>query len=326
MYRAVDLAEGTAYVVSDLHGSWEIYARYRDHFLSLYNQKKADYLIFLGDLIHGHGPPDTDASVGMLLDVIGLQQYLGADKVIMLLGNHELPHIYGVTLSKDDHNFTGRFEHALGQDRPEIIAFLKSCPFLVRTSGGTLMTHAGPSATVLLDDTVENLLNFSHQDLLDEADRLMGRDDVIDLLDTFLHIDIEQYTYLSEAYLAVDGTLDPRYPDLLRGILISNMMEWGPLWDFFFTQCEVGLTTKMYRRLLERFFQAYSRPEAPQHVLVTGHMTARNGAEIIADLHLRLASWTHAIPQEEGRFLLHDVSTPVRRAKDLLPSLQRLPQ
>ena len=61
MNRAVDLSRGVAYVVTDLHGEWGAYARYRDHFLYLHEKGAADYLIFLGDMIHGYGPADAVA-------------------------------------------------------------------------------------------------------------------------------------------------------------------------------------------------------------------------------------------------------------------------
>ena len=135
MTTIVDLPGGIAYVVTDLHGDWQAYSRYRDHFLALYHRQQADYLVLLGDLIHGYGPPEEDASLPMVQDVMTLQAELGHDRVIMLLGNPELPHIYGVTLSKGDQMFTPRFEWSMGEARAEIIAFFKSLPFVIRTAG-----------------------------------------------------------------------------------------------------------------------------------------------------------------------------------------------
>ena len=52
MNRAVDITQGTAFVVTDLHGSREAYLRYRDRFLTLRARGEADVLVFLGDVIH----------------------------------------------------------------------------------------------------------------------------------------------------------------------------------------------------------------------------------------------------------------------------------
>ncbi len=325
MNRAVDLEEGVAFVVADLHGAWEPYVHYRDKFLSLREQGAADVLVFLGDIIHGYGPPEEDHSLPMLWDIMQLQRDLGPQTVIMLLGNHELPHIYGVTLSKGDLVFTPRFEHALGQHRPYVIDFLKSLPFVIRTSGGVMLTHAGAAPGVATPDIAERLLSFSHDDLLQEVDRLLKRDDVLDLLEAYLKVDLEQYDRLARHYLAVTGPGDPRYYDLLRGFIVSNLVEWIPLWDFFFTQCEAGMSLSMYRQTLERFLTVYASPEVPQRVLVAGHMNARDGREVVADLQLRLASWAHAVPEESGCYLLFDVTQPVETAADLLPFAHRLP-
>lgn len=318
MERAVDLVYGNAYVVTDLHGAWEPYERYRDHFLDLYQQGLADVLIFLGDILHGYGSEEDDYSLPIIWDIMQLQAELGTDRVIMLLGNHELPHIYGVTLSKGEIEFTPRFEHALGEYRPYVIEFLMGLPFCVRTLGGVMLTHAGAIASVATPDVAGRMLSFSHQALLDEADQLLYREDVADLIRATLHIEPAEYEDQAYRYLAVNGPDDPRYYDLLRGFIVGNLREWQNLWDFFFNQCEAGLGISFYRRVLDQFLKVYSTPEMQQHVLVTGHMAARNGYMVIAEQQLRLASWAHALPKESGSYLLFDVESPVETAVDLL--------
>lgn len=319
MDRVVDLDQGSAFVVTDLHGAWEPYSRYRDHFLSLHEQGLADRLILLGDVIHGYGAEEEDYSLAVLWDIMQLQSELGQQTVIMVLGNHELPHIYGVSLSKGNIEFTPRFEHGLGDYRPYVIDFLMSLPFCVRTLGGAMLTHAGAAASVATPQVARWLLTFSHQKLLDEGDKLLSREDVVDLIGSTLHIDLAEYDRLTRHYLAVSGPDDPRYYDLLRGFVIGNLNEWQNLWDFFFNQCEVGSSGSLYRKVLERFLQVYSTPEMQERVLVTGHMTARDGYTVVADRQLRLASWTHAVPKESGCYLLFDVAEPVETAADLLP-------
>jgi predicted phosphodiesterase len=96
MKRVIDLEAGTAMIVTDLHGDWDAYRRYRDRFLQLQANGRADYFILTGDLIHHEGAVEEDQSLAMVLDVFALQQELG-DRLIYLLGNHEMPHIYSIT-------------------------------------------------------------------------------------------------------------------------------------------------------------------------------------------------------------------------------------
>lgn len=327
MSRAVNLAQGRVMVVTDLHGNWSVYQRYRDHFLDLLNRGQADILLFLGDIIHSYGPAKEDSSLSMLLDIIRLQSELGSERVMMLLGNHEFPHIYGISLTKGEHNFTPRFEHGLGEHREAVIGFLESLPFVMRTSAGVMFTHAGASAGTATNEAAELLLNYSHRDLLSEADALLGRDDIMNLIRTTLHWSPEQYDQAVWDILAVSERNDPRFGDLLRGFVVSSLEpEWSLLWDFFFTQCERENNAFPYNKVLARFLQAFSDPEIPQVVLVTGHIPVRGGGEVICDQQLRFASWAHAQPQSSGCYLLVDLSQPVYAAYDLLDSLRPMPQ
>ncbi len=326
MSRAVDLDQGTAFVVTDLHGAWEPYARCRDRFLALHAQGQANWLIFLGDLIHGYGPPETDRSLDIILDILRLRNELGPEAVIVLLGNHEMPHIYGMTLSKGEMTFTPAFEHALGPHRERVIAFFKSLPFVARTSGGVILTHAGASASTAVPESARRLLDWSHDALLSAADELLAQQDVQDLIAHTFRWSPGQYEHMARFYMAADGPDDPRYTDLLRGILISQgFEEFSLLWDLLFTQCEqeIGGGGAAYRQTLQRFLAAFSRPDGPPaRVLVTGHITTRGGHAIVAMHQLRLSSWAHARPRESGVYLLFDVAQPIAQAADLEPFLR----
>ncbi len=325
MNRAVDLQQGIAFVVSDLHGAWEPYARYRDHFLTLHNRGDADWLIFLGDVIHSYGPPEEDRSLDILLDIMRLREELG-QRVIMLPGNHELSHIYSVPLSKGGLIFTPRFEHALGDHRPRVMAFLRALPFMVRTAGGVLLTHAGAAPTTAQPEAAQRLLNFSHEALLARADRLLAQAEIVDLVAAYRSATNMDYDEAARAYLAVNGPHDPRYLDLLRGVVVTNLQpEWPLLWDFFFTRCEEMVGERLYHQVLKRFLEVYALPEMPQRVLVSGHIIVEGGYKIVAEQHLRLASWAHARPPEAGCYLLFDVAQVVSTAADLVPGLHPIP-
>lgn len=325
MSRAIDLTQGIAYVVTDLHGEWTPYVCYRDHFLDLHQQGAADILIFLGDVIHGYGPEEMDYSLAIVLDIMQLQAELGPQSVIMLLGNHELPHIYGITLAKGNLSLTPRFEHRLGNHRFEVIEFFKRLPFVVRTASGVMLMHSGATESATTPEAAQFLLSFSHQALLDEVTALLTRQDTASVLETYLRIDAQEYDRLARYHLAVTGPDDPRYLDLLRGLIVTNLSEWPLLWDFFFNRCEIQLIPNAYRAILARFLEVFSPPDMPQRVLVTGHIPVQGGFEIVMEQQLRIASWAHATPKEAGSYLLFDVALPVKEAADLLPFVHRIP-
>jgi hypothetical protein len=244
----------------------------------------------------------------------------------MLLGNHELPHIYSLTLSKGKRSFTPRFEHALGTYRDEVIGFIETLPFVVRTLSGVMLTHAGASPSTATHLAAACLLDFSHRRLLDEADDLLHRRDVFALLRDHLKISVRDYEAQAQDLLAVTGRDDPRYLHLLRSIIVTSLEpEWPLLWDFFFTQCETMVGARSYERSLDAFLESYSAPGKRQRVLVTGHLPTQGGFEIVARKQLRLSSWAHAEPRQAGSALLLDVRRPVTRAEDLVQWLRPLP-
>ena len=53
--RLWSIEAGRVMVVTDLHGDWDAYRRYRDCFVDLRSKNLADWLIFTGDLIHSRG-------------------------------------------------------------------------------------------------------------------------------------------------------------------------------------------------------------------------------------------------------------------------------
>lgn len=326
MNRAVDFTQGFVYVVSDLHGEWDPYQRYRDHFLTLYEEGRAHHLVFLGDLIHGYGPAEEDFSIEILLDLIELQDQYGADVITVLLGNHELAHIYSMPLSKGGIEFVPRFEHKLGEHREAIITFLRSLPFVVRTAAGVMLTHAGASTRTAVPETAAWLLNLSHQAIFDEVDKLLERNEVQDLLLAFGQVTDEQYTELAREQLAVEGPGDERHDDLLRGFLATNLdPEWPILWEMFFTQAEHEYRVGPYRHIVEQFLHAFSPIEMPQHVLVSGHIGIKGGYEIVTNNQLRIASWAHAHPQSEAAYLFFDAAEPVETARDLENDIYMIP-
>jgi hypothetical protein len=221
--------------------------------------------------------------------------------------------------------FTPRFESSMGDARGAILEFFKTLPFVIRTAGGVLLTHAGATASHASAQAAEFITNFEHRTLLDETDSLLSQGDVQELVSQYLNMTMEEYDAAARFYLAATGVEDDRYYDMLRGFIVSNLQEWHLLWDFFFNQCEVGLSPVFYRQVLKRFLEVYDAPGMTPHVLVSGHMSTRGGYALVNEYHLRLSSWAHAIPKSDGHFLLFNVAAPVRRVEDLVPCLHPIP-
>ena len=160
--RVLDLSAGVTMVVSDLHGDKDAFARHVGRFLQLHSRKRVQRILFLGDLIHSDGPESDDASLQIVIDIMRMRATLGQDAVVALLGNHELPHIYGVILRRGQFEYTPRFERMLSTSgrRAEVLAFFEQMPFYVRTASGVAFTHAGPEGTAIAQ--FEELRRFDH--------------------------------------------------------------------------------------------------------------------------------------------------------------------
>lgn len=321
--RLWTLESGIAMVVTDLHGDWDAYRRYRDRFVALRANGQADCLIFTGDLIHAEEPA-ADKSLDIVLDVLNLQSAYG-EAIIYLSGNHELPHIYGINLAKGQRIYTPDFEKALTQTRArdQVLSLFDSLPFYIRTKAGISVAHSGASAFMTISANVTRLFNWSHQELLAWADEMLAPEDLAALRNGYakMHEGIP-YQTLAQYYLSVSGPDDPRYNDLLRGFIASSHPHFDQiLWSALFTRCEREYGNTDYAIFLEAMLRHLSEGFVPQRLLVAGHITIKGGYQIIAKYHLRLASAHHATPREAGQYLLVDTARPVHDVKELLNGL-----
>lgn len=322
--RLWSLEAGMAMVVTDLHGDWDAYRRYRDRFVDLQAGGQADGLIFTGDLIHRENPQQVDQSLEIVLDVLALQAAYG-QAVVYLCGNHELPHIYGITLAKGEQEFTPAFEAALSssQRRLEVMALFDSLPFYLRTRAGVTLTHAGAAAPLADPKKAVELFNWSHKSLLAWAEEFMTLEDVKALREGYAKLHHVPYEAMARYYLAVSGSDDPRYNNLLRGFLASSHPAFDQLlWPALFTRCEQDYGLSDYAIFLTAMLQEIGRDFYPQQVLVAGHITLRRGGcQVVAKRHVRLASAHHATPLDAGHYLLFDTAQPIKGVEELLPGL-----
>jgi hypothetical protein len=318
------LEEGIAFVVTDLHGNWEAYSALRDRFLARRARGEAHYFVLLGDMIHGYETEAEDRSLDILLDLVALRDRLGPNVVIPLLGNHELPHLYGAQLSFGPLEFTARFEHALGTKRRAVDDLLEGLPFLVRTPGGVALTHAGATERVAFPSAARRLRHFSHATLRARLDALLAERGLIGTIHALLCVSEEDYAEMARSSLAVDGPADPRYPFLVRSLLLGACApDWPELWDMLSSPCEQRIGGEAYRPVLARFLDSISEGGPEQRVLVTGHLAVKDGFSVVAGRQLRIATWTHSLPRESGRVLTFDVTRRFEDAAELASNLER---
>jgi len=324
--RLWSLDAGIAMVVTDLHGDWGTYARYRDRFIALHATGQADCLIFTGDLIHREPGESPDSSLDIVLDVMALRRRYG-EAIIYLCGNHELPHLYGFVLGTGATEFTPGFEMALNRSgrRDEVLALFESLPFFIRTTAGVCITHAGASLPLADAIRASKLFGWSHQALRDWADEHLADADRAELRSGYARLSgADSYLAMARRYLAVDGPYDARYDDLLRGFMVTAHPDFPTLRAALFTRCEQEDSETAYAVRLAAAFEQLSAGGIAQHVLVAGHQATSGGHAIVAERHVRLSSGPHAQIRSAAQYLLFDSARAIQGVADLVTELQHL--
>jgi hypothetical protein len=307
-------------VVTDLHGNWDDYRRYRDRFLALRAGDRAHYLVFTGDLVHSEGSPETDRSLEILLDLFMLRETLG-ERLIYLLGNHELPHLYGITLAKGEHVYTPRFEATLGAHRAAVLDLFNSLPFFVRTRARVSICHAGAAAELSAVGAAARVFNYSHRRVREAAEALLPLDQRPALRERFAALNRRRYDEMARYLLSASGPESPHYDDLLVGYVVQSHPDFDLLWEALINRNERQYGEADYAIFLDALLRELSDGYSQQEVLVTGHMPCHGGYTVVAERQLRLASGAHAHPHRNGRYLLFDVARPVREPKELFGGL-----
>ncbi len=320
--RAVDLTAGTAMVVTDLHGDWDAYQRYRDRFLSYFHRGTADFFLITGDLIHYYGRPEHDQSLRMVLDLLALRKELG-ERLIYLLGNHEIPHIYGFPLQKGSQLFTPQFEHDLGDNRNDVLSMFHSLPFIVRTQAGVSICHAGASVAVSNIEDWVRLRDFSHIALIDRANSKLTevkRQAVREAMEVTYQT---EFSEIARRYFSVERADDPRIDHILAGhLVVTSDPEFDFLWQLFFSRNELESGIEAYEKTVLLFLASISADFHHQHLLVSGHIDCAGGYTVVTPRHLRLASAKNAHPRESGCYLLFDTGKTVTSIEDLVSGLE----
>ncbi|MEL6148111.1 MAG: metallophosphoesterase [Chloroflexota bacterium] len=336
--RITTLTHGRAMIVTDLHGAGDVYDRLRDKFLEGYKAGALHHFVICGDLIHSNGSEAEDDSLRMLLDVMRLRRELG-DAVVMLCGNHEMPHIYGMPLSRGHIEYTPRFERALVDmdrdpnaifSRDDVINFLMNLPFYAFTAAGVMLTHAGPVKQIQLLEVAKQVAEFDHRAFLQRIDDELNQYDLDHARARYAINMGRDYAELASHHLAVTDENDPRYNHLLRSFVYSGKPEFELLWATLFSRNENEFPNDMrrvvdYADAVKQFLEVMSEqvPAYPQHVVLSGHITVSGGHQVVDDAHLRIATYEHARPNDDGEYLILDLETGVEDADALVPLLHR---
>ncbi len=319
--RVVNIDHGFVMVVTDLHGDWPLYQRYRDIFLKLRADGWLDTLVFTGDLIHSEGPPETDKSLEIVLDLIALREVLGPDLVV-LLGNHEMPHLYAVVLSKGEHVYTPRFEAAMGEHREAILAFFDTLPFYVRTQAGVSLCHAGAFPEAHDPQALAQLFDFSHRLLWKKAASYVPVEHRAQFRTRLAALSEDSYNAFVREHFAIADPGDPSYDDYLISQFAMRDPAFKLLWSALFVRNESEYGRAAYANHVTALLRNLSEGYTRQSVLVAGHIGCRGGYRVmVRGRQLRLASGIHAHPYESARYLLFDAGRPITNADALLPGL-----
>ncbi|NOU60923.1 metallophosphoesterase family protein [Marinifilum caeruleilacunae] len=280
-----DISSGKLMIVSDLHGNGYDFRQVHKVYQTLKAKGKADYLVFLGDLIHAYPGKQKDESLEMIEDLMDLKANQAESDVICLLGNHEFVHIYHIPLAKGQLEFTSWFEYRIQKCREEVIRFFMDMPLMLRTQGGTLINHTGASNRYENqgDISLKELKDFNHQDGFTK-------------------------------HLEGIKTFDPQI-----GSEFMNTTKGDFLWDILMNGNEKQFGED-YHGFVDRLLQLTSddRQEQPLNTLVSGHIAAEYGAEVVGERHLRICTSAGALGDLEKKFLLIDAAKTYKDAAELI--------
>ena len=313
MGRIIDIDAGRLLIASDLHGNWEDYQKIKNVFKSLRDKGKADALILDGDLVHGY-PGYEDKSVEILDDLIDNPD----SRVISMLGNHELMHIYHLGKNvKNVHDFAGPLEKKIEGNRARYVDFMKSMPYAVRTAGGVLINHTGANVPMAADLPVSD---YPHH----PSEQLSGKTDGFELVDSLDHDAV-----LAALGVVMEAQSGQRLPDDFShkyspqiGQTFNETAIGNYLLEVFFNKNEDQYKDGVYERMLTIFMRKMSKGGSQQRFLVSGHIEVPDGYRVVGGKQLRISS-SHGA--EDSKKVLASVdasrqySSVGELVKDLIP-------
>ncbi|RUT78217.1 metallophosphoesterase [Ancylomarina longa] len=286
-----DLSLGNLMIVSDLHGNAYDFRQILKLYKQLKKSGKADYLVFLGDLIHAYPGKQKDESLEMVLQLLEMGANKPESDIICLLGNHEFVHIYHIALQKGTLEFTTWFENRIRQNREIIIRFFASMPLMIRTKGGVLINHTGASDRYGVDE------EFNLQWLKNYPTSVQ------------FQRHLENITQFN--------------PQI--GAEFMSTKEGDYLWDVFMNGNERQYG-ESYLQMVDNLLDLMSqdRLESPLKTLVSGHIGVNYGAENIGEHQLRICTSTGCLRDLEKKLLLISTTQEYQNSTELLKNCKEL--
>ena len=276
---------GNLMIVSDLHGNGDDFRQVLRVYEKLKKEKKADYLIFLGDLIHAYPGKRKDESLEMIQKLIELDANKEGSDVICVLGNHEFVHIYQIPLQRGNLEFTSWFENRIRKNREDIVRFFMDMPFMLRTNGGVLINHSGGSNRY----GTEEEFGFNW---------------------------IKEYQHNGDfdIHLKNIHTYKPQI-----GSDFMKTAEGDFLWDILMNgnERQYGDEYLKYNDDLLKLMSE-DRENQPMNTLISGHIGVAYGAEILGDKQVRICTSAGCLGDLEKKFLLINASQKYSDASELL--------
>ena len=277
--KVIDIKKGRLLVVTDLHGNLRDYHQVWALYRRLKSEGKANRLVFLGDLIHSR--KQEEDSLFIIQDLIQKNANHPDSEVFALLGNHEMVHIYHIELWKGNFCYTLDFEESIRADRARYIDFFRSMPFALRTSGGVLLNHTGPSGIIGMGmngdygiRTLDDLKKWSHEKLLNR-------------------LSLE---------LAIEDPYKELNPEI--GSIFANSSKGKFLWEFLMNKNERRYI-RGYKEIVRNHLTFMSQGNPSRlTVMVNGHVQVPTGMEIVTPQQLRLSSGYGASSNADKTVLL----------------------
>lgn len=271
--KVIDVDSGMWMVVADLHGNLEDYQRAKETFVRNKEKGNLEGIIFAGDIIHSYS--ENEHSKEILDDMMALKEKYGS--VIPLLGNHELSSIYNYILTakteEGDTTFGSDFEHQIKGEKEKYTDFLKSFAIAVRTKGGLIINHAGPTSAIdyfeedIYKNHLEQVIAIDHDailkenkeswDDLDEEEKENFKEKIVP---SVLKVPYDKALEL----LAISPEDKGRYEDLILGYYFVSRNVDGTWLNSILTHTDLSR--------LDDFFKIMSDENYKPEILLHGHI------------------------------------------------------
>lgn len=272
--KVIDIDSGRWMVVADLHGNLEDYQRAKEIFVKNKEKGTLEGIIFAGDTIHSFS--ENERSKEILDDIISLKGKYG-NSVMPLLGNHDLSSIYNYVLkSKTEEGtaiFGSDFEHQIKGEKEKYTDFLKSFAIAVRTKGGLIINHAGPTSAIdyfeedVYKSHLEQVTAIDHDAILKENKE--SWDDLEEeekenfkekIVSSILKMPYDKVLEL----LAISPEDKERYEDLIHGYYFVTRNVDGKWLNSMLTNTDLSR--------LDDFFKIMSDENYKPEILLQGHI------------------------------------------------------